>query len=360
MSRKHVSFFRPGIDAMAGYTPGEQPKEGGILKLNTNENPYPPSPLVRRALAEFDPARLRLYPDPAASELCKALAAEFNLPPECVIAGNGSDDILTLAVRCFCDAKRPLAVPDPSYSLYPVLAALQGAECIRIPLDDSFRLPEDFTEHAAGANLLMIPRPCAPSGNAFPKKKMEEICRSFRGIVLIDEAYADFAADNCVSFVREMPNVIIARTFSKSRSLAGLRLGYAFAGAEIIAGLMKMKDSYNVSALAQSLALASLQDKAYFQDYVSKVKLAREMLFLGLLDLGFRVIESEANFIFASPPDGDAENYFQRLRENRVLVRRFPGGRTENFVRISVGTPRQMSELFILTRKMYGGSQKTL
>lgn len=360
MSMEYVSYFRPGIDAMSGYTPGEQPKLESMLKLNTNESPYPPSPGVQRAMAEFDAARLRFYPDPVASDICTALASGFHLPSGCVIAGNGSDDILNLVIRCFCDSERPVAIPDVTYSLYPVLASLQGAGCIRIPLDEDFQLPEDIVERAGNANLLMIPRPSAPAGNSFLRERMAEICRSFRGIVLIDEAYADFASDNCVDFVREMPNVIVARTFSKSRSLAGLRFGYAFAHPAIIAGLMKMKDSYNVSSLAQHLALASLRDEAYFQDCIAKIKLAREMLFLGLLDLGFRVIESEANFLFASPPDGDAERYFHRLREKHVIVRYFPGARTGKFVRISIGTPRQMSELFILTRQMYGSPLRDL
>ena len=354
MKDNYISYFRPEIDSMQGYTPGEQPKTADLVKLNTNENPYPPSPRVMKTLNEFDYEKLRLYPDPRADALRAELGALFGLSYEHVIAGNGSDDILTLTVRSFCDAKRPLACLNPSYSLYPELAKLQGAECIRINLKDDFSMPEDILQQAERANLLMLVRPNAPTGNTFPKGVMEEICREFKGIVLIDEAYADFASDNCADFVQRFPNVIISRTFSKSRSLAGLRFGYAVSNTEIISGMMKMKDSYNVSMLTQQLALASLWDRPYFADCVAKIKLAREMLFLGLLDLGFKAVESETNFIFASPPDGDGERYFNELRKRNIIVRYFPGEVTGKYVRITVGTPKQMSDLFMLTRTLYG------
>lgn len=353
---EYISYFRPEIDAMSGYTPGEQPKVADLIKLNTNESPYPPAPGVAKALAAFEADRLRLYPDPLATELRAEIAALFDLNYDQVIAGNGSDDILNIAIRCFCDSTRPVACADPSYSLYPTLAGLQGAECIRIPLNADFSLPEDFLQKAARANLLIITRPNAPTGNSFPKDRVEAICREFKGVVLIDEAYADFASDRCTDFVQRYPNVIVARTFSKSRCLAGLRFGFAIASRELIDGMMKMKDSYNVSMLAQRLALASLWDRAYFAECISKIKLAREMLFLGLLDLGFQVVDSETNFLFASPPDGDGEGYFKKLRDHRILVRYFPGPVTGKFVRISIGTAKQMSELFMLTRDLYGAA----
>lgn len=352
--KPYVSYFRPAIDAMSGYTPGEQPKGNDVLKLNTNESPYPPAPGVRKMLEEFDYERLRLYPDPMATEVRSEIAALFGLTYENVIAGNGSDDILNIVIRCFCDAERPVAFLDPSYSLYPTLAGLQGAKCIRIPLDSTdFTMPENLLELAEPANLLIITRPNAPTGNSFPKSAMAKICENFNGVVLIDEAYTDFASDNCADFVKKYPNVIVARTFSKSRSLAGLRFGYAIAHKTMIDGLMKMKDSYNVSMLTQRLALASLWDRAYFSDCVAKIKVAREMLLLGLLDIGFKVVESETNFLFASPPDGDAATYFKKLREKNVIVRYFPGPVTGKYVRISIGTEQQVSRLFLLTRQIY-------
>ena len=184
---------------------------------------------------------------------------------------------------------------------------------------------------------------------------MAEICRNFHGIVLIDEAYADFANDNCGSFVETFPNVIIARTFSKSRCLAGLRFGYAVAHEKIIEGMMKMKDSYNVSMLTQTLALASLWDRAYFVDCIAKIKLAREMLFLGLMDLGFQVVQSETNFLFASPPDGNAERFFQELKKRNIFVRYFPGPVTGKYVRITISTTKDVSTLFSIAREIYAG-----
>ncbi len=348
------SYFRPEIDAMEGYTPGEQPKGTDILKLNTNESPYPPAPGVQKMFRDFDCGRLRLYPDPMATEVRSEIAAMFGLSYENVIARNGSDDILNIAIRCFCDGSRPVAFLDPTYSLYITLAALQGAESIRIPLNTAdFSLPDDLLAQVERANLLILTRPNAPTGNNFPRLVMEKICSGFNGVVLIDEAYADFASDNCADFVKRHSNVIVARTFSKSRCLAGLRFGYAIACRELIDGMMKMKDSYNISMLSQRLALASLWDKSYFSECIAKIKLAREMLFLGLMDLGFHVVESETNFLFASPPDGDALTYFRKLRENNVIVRYFPGPVTGKYVRISIGTEEQVSRLFKLTKSLY-------
>lgn len=349
----YESFFRPEIDAMSGYVPGEQPKMANLMKLNTNESSFPPAPGVQSMLQEFDYARLRLYPDPMALELRAEIADMFWLTYDYVIAGNGSDDILNIAMRCFCSADRPVACLTPSYSLYPTLAEIQGAPCIQIPLKEDFSLPDNLLERAAGANMIMIARPNAPTGNSFPKSAIVELCEHFKGIVLIDEAYADFAKDNCADLVLRFPNLIISRTFSKSRSLAGLRFGYALANPMIIEGMMKVKDSYNVSMLTQQLALASLWDRAYFQDCVEQVKLAREMLTLGLWDIGFVMTSSETNFVFAMPPDGDGAAYFNKLRENHVLVRYFPGPVTGKFVRITVGSTKQVADLVTLTRSFY-------
>lgn len=349
----YVSYFRPEIDAMQGYTPGEQPKVADLLKLNTNESPYPPSPGVKEAFDTFDTARLRLYPDPMAQDLREYIGKMFDLPADCVIAGNGSDDILNIAIRCFCGPERPAACLDPSYSLYPTLCGLQGAECIRIPLNEDFSLPVDLLDRAKRANLLLFTRPNAPTGNSCSRTILAEICRNFHGIVLIDEAYADFASDNCADFVTRFPNVIVCRTFSKSRDLAGLRFGFALAHPKIIEGLMKMKDSYNVSMLTQVLALASLKDPAYFADCVAKIRLAREMLTLGLYDLGFRAVESETNFVFASPPDGDGKRFFEELRKRNILVRYFPGPVTGKWVRITVGTTSSVSRVFLAAREIY-------
>lgn len=345
------SYFRTEIDQMAGYVPGEQPKLTRLVKLNTNENAYPPSPELQAILAGFELDRLRRYPDPNADALREAIAGRWGVNIDQVIAGNGSDDILTMIFRAFTAPDKPVACPEPTYSLYPVLAAMQGAPVKKIALDPAtFALPDDFLKQAAGANLLVIARPNAPTGNSFPLEAMERICDNFDGIVLIDEAYADFAADNCAKLVNGRDNVIVCRTFSKSYSLAGLRLGYAVSSPQIIDGLFKLKDSYNLDALTQALGLAAFRDVAYFAGNVAKIKATREAAAAELAELGFTVIGSETNFLFASPPDGDGEKYFRYLRERAIIVRYFPGEVTGKFVRITIGNPEQMAEFFTITR----------
>lgn len=347
------SYFRPEIDVMSGYTPGEQPKIADITKLNTNENPYPPSPAVIKALRDFDGERLRLYSDPLSVELRRTIAAKFGVAVDNVIAGNGSDDILTIVFRCFCGIGRPMACLNPTYSLYPVLAQIQGAESISIPLNKDFSMPDDLLEQAAPANLLIITRPNAPTGNSFPMARMEEICRDFDGIVMIDEAYADFAEDSCIGLVKRFDNVIMSRTLSKSYCLAGLRLGFAIASEAIIDGMMKVKDSYNVDMLTQCLAKAAIEDQEYLEQTSSVIRAARKRLTEALVKLGFEVIPSQTNFVFAAPPDGDGEKYFKALREQAIIVRYFPAPETRRFVRITVGTEKQIDKLLDYTARWY-------
>ena len=211
------SYFRPEIDAMTGYVPGEQPKLQNLIKLNTNENPYPPSPKAAEFLRNFDYSKLRRYPNPMADDLRDAIAQRNGMSRENIVVGNGSDDVLTMIFRCFTDKERPMAMLYPSYSLYAELAAMQNAQVIKIALDpDTFELPENLLEQAAPANLLMLTRPNAPTGNTFDYDTVSNICRNFDGIVVIDEAYADFAPDNCMGLTKELDNVIVMRTFSKS------------------------------------------------------------------------------------------------------------------------------------------------
>ena len=340
------SFFRKAIDEMSGYAPGEQPeRNGGWIKLNTNENPYPPSPAVVEALKSFATDSLRLYPDPECREIREFLAELHGVKSENIIAGNGSDDILTIAVRSFVPDGGLTACPEPSYSLYPVLSGIQGAECLRIEIDDDFSLPTDFARRAKGASLLLIPNPNAPTGNAFSKDALEQVCREFRGVVLIDEAYADFADGDCIDLIERHPNVIVSRTLSKSYSLAGARFGYAVASKDIVAGLMKVKDSYNVNALTQCVALAALRDRTYFANTVEKIRATRRQLSDSLRDLGFNVPHSSANFVFAKPPGGRGKALYLALKERGILVRWFSGDRVSSRIRITVGTDEEMSEL---------------
>jgi histidinol-phosphate aminotransferase len=348
-----MSYFRQEIDAMAGYAPGEQPKDKNIIKLNTNENPYPPSPAVRELLASFDYSKLRLYPDPVCSELRETVAALYGFEKENVIAGNGSDDILTIAVRSFCDKEKALLCVDPTYSLYSALAQIQGAECIAVPLNEDFSLPDKLPSIKAG--LLTLPAPNAPTGNRFEIEKIKKICNEFQGIVLIDEAYADFSENNCLGLVRKYPNVIVSRTLSKSYSLAGVRLGFAIAGKDLVNGMMKVKDSYNVNALTQAVACAALKDQEYFRKTVNKIKSSRKRLSEELAKLSFSSLPSEANFIFTSPPDENAGNYFEFLKANKIFVRYFPGERTGRYVRITVGTDQEIDSLLELTHLYLNG-----
>ena len=347
----YISYFRPGIDAMAGYAPGEQPKTVDVIKLNTNESPFAPAPGVKQALLEFDTGLLRRYPDPVSSILRQEIAERTGYSPENIIAGNGSDDLLTILTRCFTDEHRAMACFDPSYSLYPTLANLQGTPCITIPLTENFDIPDNVLEQSAGANLFFIARPNAPTGNLYAKEKMEKICAGFKGVVVIDEAYADFSRDNCMDWVRKYSNVVITRTFSKSRSLAGLRFAFAVAHPKIIDGMMKMKDSYNVSMLTQKLALASLRDEAYFQKCVGQIKANRAELASGLMTLSFEILPSETNFLFVKPPK-KAEDYFSALKRRNIFVRYFPLPRTCDFVRITVGSAEEIAALLKATKEI--------
>ncbi len=348
------SYFRPEIDAIAGYVPGEQPKMSNLIKLNTNENPYPPSPKVAEVLKNFDISMLRRYPDPTADGLRDMFAADLQLKRENIIAGNGSDDLLTMIFRAFTSPERPVAVFEPSYSLYPVLAAMQGAPVYRIPLDkDTFEYPFDAVAQAKDANLLIITRPNAPTGNCAPKTLVRDICANFDGIVLIDEAYSDFAEDSCGEFATEFTNVLVMRTFSKGSSMAGIRLGYAFGAPVLIEGLMKLKDSYNLDMLTQAVAAANYSDKEYRAECTRKIISERNRVNGELVKRGFKVIQSQANFLFAAPPDQDGAGCFALLRENAVIVRYFPGEITGKYLRITIGTPEENDRLLEVIDKKY-------
>lgn len=336
------AYARAAIAAISGYVPGEQPKDRRYIKLNTNENPYPPSPAVAQALRAADPERLRLYPDPVAVELRAEAARQAGLPgPEWVLAGNGSDDLLTIAARTFVDQGAPLAYTEPSYSLYPVLADLQGAVRRPVALADGFALPADAARQAGDAPVFFLARPNAPTGNTFPLAAMHDLCRAFPGVVWIDEAYADFADDNCLAFVREYPNVVVSRTFSKSYSLAGLRLGFAFARPELIAEMMKVKDSYNVNRLTQELGLAALRDREYLALNVRRVRATREWTAAAAAKLGCDTIPSATNFLFLRTPK-PAAAVFQELRRRGILVRYFSGERVGDRLRVTIGTDEEM------------------
>jgi len=334
---------------MDGYVPGEQPKGQTFVKLNTNENPYPPAPTVGQALQNFLWEDLRLYSEPSAYAVRQAASAEFGFHQDEIICGNGSDDLLTIAVRTFVNQGEAMAYCEPSYSLYPVLADLQGALHRRVQLDDDFQVPEDAAEQARGAKLLLLARPNAPTGTNTARARLEKLCQEFSGVVWIDEAYADFSDDNCLDFVSRYENVVVSRTFSKSYSLAGLRLGLAFAQRELLFEMNKVKDSYNVDALTQCLGAAALQASGYMRANAARVKATREWLNVQLQQLGCEVLPSQANFVFVKPPR-PAPKVFAALRQGGFLVRYFNLPRISDYMRISIGRQEDM-EAFVCCLK---------
>lgn len=344
-------FFRAQVAAMQGYVPGEQPRRQDLIKLNTNENPYPPSPAVAAVLRELDAASLNRYPDPLAADVRRAAAAVMGGAPEQVLVGNGSDDILTIATRSFADQGGAAAFLSPSYSLYPILAQIQGCRTIPVALQDDFSWPTDLLAEAAGASLLLIARPNAPTGNAAPMADVEDVCAGFDGVVLIDEAYADFADSHCADLVARHPNVVIARTLSKGYSLAGIRLGFAYANAALISGMMKVKDSYNVNCMTQRLAAAALDDQDHLRANTARIQLTRAHLAEALGELGFTVCPSQANFLFVRPPLPGAD-YLAQLRNNDILVRHFAGPVTGDYVRITIGTDPEIDRLIGVSREI--------
>ena len=342
-----MSYARRNIERMSGYVPGEQPNVAGLVKLNTNENPYPPSPKALDALRAAIDGRLRLYPDPTASALRQKLGKIHGFDPEQIIIGNGCDDILNLCVRAFCGECEKLAYFWPSYSLYPVLANIQGATQVELPLDDDFQIAAHppLLAKLAGVKLVFITQPNAPSGVWLQRVELQRVIEETKGVVVIDEAYVDFAADNCLDFAREYPNVIVARTFSKAFSFAGMRVGWAAGPRELIAALNKVKDSYNVSQLSQVGAEATLEDWTYFEGNVRKIKATRQRVIGRLEEWKFFVYPSQANFVFARPPAPlTARQWFEQLREHNILVRWWDTDRIRDFVRVSIGTDEEMEK----------------
>ncbi|MCC6797522.1 MAG: histidinol-phosphate transaminase [Candidatus Hydrogenedentes bacterium] len=350
-----MKYGREILKGVEGYVPGEQPKMKNIIKLNTNENPYPPSPRVLQAVQEISTEWLRKYPDPVSLRLREAIAEHYGVAgPECVIAGNGMDDILAMAIRAFADPGDEILSPYPSYTLYETLANLHGSKMRYVDLDGEYQLPEQFYE--TKARMCFIPRPNAPSGVASGQKAMERLCREFNGLVFIDEAYADFADDNCLGFPRVFENAIIGRTFSKSYALCGLRLGFAIARPEIINELMKVKDSYNVNIVAQLGGVAALEDREHFKNTVSKIRNNRAWLTQALRDMGFRVLDSQTNFVLAHWKGApSAKEIFEALRARAIIVRYFNARRLENAMRITVGNEREIEALIDALRAILSG-----
>jgi histidinol-phosphate aminotransferase len=368
ISSRTKQLIRPLVRELHAYVPGEQPKIQGLIKLNTNENPYPPSPRVLRAVKAATDGRLRLYPNPTAELVREKLAAFHGCGTENIIVGNGSDEILALAVRAFVE---PVASPGqaraaetvqyftPSYSLYPVLAATHGAAKNGVPLKPDFSLPAIAALKRGGewkldAALTLVTTPNAPSGRGYATADLEKLCRAQKGVVLLDEAYVDFAAENALALALKYPHVLAARTFSKAYSLCFQRVGYCVGHPDLIAALHKIRDSYNVNGLGQIAAAATLEDLAYYRANFAKIIATRESLSRELTKLGFRVLPSQTNFILVRPPLFPAQEWLQKLRDHKILVRWFSPPEIRDYLRITIGTDAEAAALVKAVRKISG------
>jgi histidinol-phosphate aminotransferase len=359
-------LIRPLVRGLHPYVYGEQPKIKGLIKLNTNENPYPPSQKVLAAVKAAVDGRLRLYPNPTAQALREKLARLHGCKPDNIIVGNGSDELLALATRGFVEpvgtarcAVRSSQRDDPttvvqyftpSYSLYPVLADIHGAAKNPVPLKPDFSLPGVAELKRGGvwkfdAALTFVTTPNAPSGRGYKTSELEKLCAAQRGVMVLDEAYVDFAEENALKLALKFPHVLVARTFSKAYSLCFQRVGYFVGHPELIAALHKIRDSYNVNGLGQAAAVATLDDLKYYRANFKKIIATREWLSRELTKLGFRVFPSRTNFILAQPPLFPAKDWLQKLRDRKILVRWFSFPEVKNHLRITIGTQTEAEAL---------------
>jgi histidinol-phosphate aminotransferase len=339
-------YFRSNIAAMVGYFPGEQPQDQGFIKLNTNENPYPPSPKVYSALRKAINPSLRLYPDPLSDNLRMTAADVYGVDPSNIIVGNGSDDLLSILLRCFVSPQDRVAFPTPTYSLYDTLIEVQNGVAVRVDFPPDFSLPESLAEQNAAVTFLCNPN--APSGTLISLAEIDRLARAVSGVLVIDEAYVDFAESegaSSVPLIRQLPNLVVLRTFSKSFSLAGMRIGLGFASEEIISGMMKVKDSYNVNRLSMTAATAALQDMPWMNRNVRRIQRARKKLAAALKRLGYRVYPSHANFIMARKTGQNLKGVYEELKRRKILVRYFDAAGLRDCLRITVGTPKEIQAL---------------
>ena len=343
-----MSVWEENIRCVEPYTPGEQPKDTDVIKLNTNENPYPPSPAVEKALQGFDAERLRLYPDPAVSDLVESLAKRYGVGKDQVFVGVGSDDVISMCFLTFFNGKEPILFPDITYSFYDVWANLYHIPYKQIPLDEQFRIrPQDY--HVPNGGII-LPNPNAPTGVEEPLSVIEELLEANPdSVVIIDEAYVDFGAKSALSLLNRYENLLVVQTFSKSRSLAGMRIGYCFGSPKMIKYLNDVKysfNSYTMSSPAIAVGVAAVEDEAYFQECCEKIIETREWAKEELTTLGFTFPDSASNFIFAHHKSVAAREIFAALKEAKIYVRYFDKPRIDDYLRITIGTREQMEALF--------------
>lgn len=351
-------FLNKRYESLEAYTPGEQPRDMVCIKLNTNESPYPPAPSVVAAMNPEQVENLRLYSDPTGLSLKQSLADLYGLKTENIFISNGSDDILNFAFMAFAD-DRGAAFADITYGFYPVYGALHNVKVDIIPLEEDFSL--DYQKYLSRNQMIVIANPNAPTGMEIPLWQIEEILKSNPdSVVVIDEAYVDFGGTSCYKLIENYDNLVVVRTFSKSRCLAGARLGYAFGGKELIEDLEKLKYStnpYNVNRLSMLLGCKTVEAEDYYQAVSQKIQSARAWAAEELEKLGFRVLPSSANFLFASHPEFSGDALYKGLRQRGILVRHFTKERIKNFVRVTIGTRAQMECLLEAVKEMTGGKK---
>lgn len=343
-----MNAWKDNIRKVIPYVPGEQPKQPGIVKLNTNENPYPPAPGVATALESFDPESLRLYPDPDTKVLAQALADYYETGYDNVFVGVGSDDVLAIAFMSFFNSDKPILFPDISYSFYSVWADLFRIPYEKVKLDAEYRInPRDYDRENGG---IIFPNPNAPTGICEPIPLIRDILENNKDVVVIvDEAYIDFGGESALTLVDEFENLLIVQTFSKSRSMAGIRIGYAIGSKTLIDALKNVKfsfNSYTLNRFSLDIGIEALKDREYFEDNLKSIIHTREETVKELEKRGFILMDSRANFLFATHRKYQAKDLFMYLKKNNVYVRHFDLPRIENYLRITIGTDEQMKKLF--------------
>lgn len=358
------NLVRPLVSALDPYVPGEQPRIPGLIKLNTNENPYPPSPRVLESVRKAVDGRLRLYPDPTCGKLREALARMHGCEADQILVGNGSDELLAMAVRAFVEPARPggrggaetmVQSFTPSYSLYPALAAIHGAVFRPVPLEPDFSFPAPGGRKGpkgwnGAAALTFVTTPNAPTGCGYSRVELDRLCRRHSGVVVLDEAYVDFAEEDAMELALKHPHVLVMRTFSKAYSLCAQRIGYVVGHSRLIDALNRLRDSYNVNGLGQVAALATLKNLGYYRRNFGRVKKTRSFLTRELVGLGFEVFPSQTNFILVRPPGPPAERWLLELRKRKILVRWFRSSAISGFLRISIGTDLEARRLVEASR----------
>lgn len=343
-----TNSWENNVRKVVPYTPGEQPKESGIIKLNTNENPYPPSPKVKNILDSYDCGKMRLYPDPDSTVLVEAIADYYNLSKSQVFVGVGSDDVLSIAFLTFFNSDKPILFPDITYSFYDVWADVYRIPYIQKPLTEDFKInPEDYKCENGG---IVFPNPNAPTGCKESLEMIEEIVKANPdSVVIIDEAYVDFGAESALALIDKYENLLVIQTFSKSRSMAGMRIGYAMGNEKLIKYMNDVKfsiNSYTMTPLTQLCGAEAVRDEEYFRETVGKIVESREYSKKKLAELGFTFTDSKSNFIFASHSSKPAGEIFNALKEKKIYVRYWNKPRISNYLRITIGTQEEMNSLF--------------